>query len=167
MIVNYDEIGYSFIAKVLDENSRRLSRTRGGASDTTVSIEKRPLLLHGEELRLRSAENERVAQQFVFRSRWLPTPRNGKDVLSVLWQIEAITNGGLLPTSSRLRTWRATRGSAENPILLVDPEQLPAAIDRFSDVIQNRWGELQSDPVPLASWAECNRSHPGMILSGS
>ena len=58
MIADKGNASLQAISQILDENSIRLSRTRKGVSDTSASELKRPLLLTGDALKQRSAENE-------------------------------------------------------------------------------------------------------------
>jgi hypothetical protein len=154
MRFDYDAAGPGVVARVLDENSVRLSRTRSGVSDTSTSPEKRPLALAGEALRQRAAANERRVQEFLFRTRHDPAPRDGPEVLRLLWAVADLTNEGLLPSGQRLRTW-ASRPGPDGPAAdRTAPAELPAALDRFAAEVHRRWPELAGDPVPLASRAE-------------
>jgi hypothetical protein len=153
MRLNYDERDWRFLARILDENSARLSRTRSGVSDTSTCREaKRKLLLEGEALKAHSAANERAAQQFLFASRHDPPPRSGDEVLGLLWRVADTINAGLLPTADKLRRWDS-RPDPSAPAA-VAPEELPEALEAYAEVVCRRWRELADDPVPLASWAE-------------
>ena len=149
------------VSAVLNENSLCLSRTRKGVSDTSTSSRKQPLRLVGEELRRQSAGNEKRVHQFVCEARNSPPPRSAKEVRDLLFTIADMTNEGLLP-AGRLRTWpiganqkapqsgQAVSGAQAK----VEPERIEAGLEEFCEVVHRRWGELESDPVPLASWAE-------------
>lgn len=154
MRFNYDDVKWQFVARILKENSTRLSRTRGGESSTATSPEKQPLLLQGEALRRRAAANERRVQRFLFRSRHDPAPPDGKAVLDLLWQIADLTNDGLLPSTEKLRTWPSHPEPPAPPGNRVEPASLAAALEQFAGEVHRRWPELAVDPVPLASWAE-------------
>jgi hypothetical protein len=152
---NYNEVDWQFAARILDENSRRLSRTRGGTVDTSTSPEKQAPPLEGEALRRRAAENEQRVQKFLFESRNDPPPRDGQGVLDLLWQLADWTNAGLLTPAQRLRTWSSPPQPPAPPgSSRVAPEGLAEALRQFADEVHRRWPELATDPVPLASWAE-------------
>ena len=154
--IDYGQAGWPFIARIMNENSDRLSRTRKGVSDTSTSDVKRPLLLAGEALKRRSAENEERAQRYVFDVRSDPPPADGRDVLGILWGVADRTNDGLLP-SGKLREWaikRTPNGGANGVVDAVPVSGLEMALGRFADQIAARWSELACDPVPLAAWAE-------------
>ena len=170
MRFDYDRHGWTLIASIMNENSLCLSRTRHGSSDTGTSEKKRPLLLSGEALKKRSAENETSVQQFLFANRKGPKPQDAEQVLQWLWQIADMTNDGLLP-AGKLRDWSiaagqfsATGDSVSGPEAKVPPEDLPRELATFSDIVFRRWDELADDPVPLAAWAEWElnggRLHP-------
>jgi hypothetical protein len=157
----YDTVDWSFLARILDENSRRLSRTRVGVNDTGTSTRKRPLRLQGDALRCQSAANEARVQQFLFRTRHDAPPADGPAVLALLWHLAELTNAGLLPPGATLREWPsyaelpATPGRAVlRRVARLAAAELPEALDRFADVVARRWAELAGDPVPLAAWAE-------------
>jgi hypothetical protein len=154
--------GAELVARILDESSRRLSRTRSGVSDTRTSSSKQPLLQAGDALRQRAAENERRVYRFLFDTRKHLPPASGEAVLQILLTVADMTNDGLLP-DGRWRTWPigawapAADGSAtaiSGPEAKVPPELLPEATRSFCETVQGRWRELGHDPVPLASWAE-------------
>jgi hypothetical protein len=151
---DYDQAGWQVVARILDENSTRLSRTRGGVSDTTTSSKKQPLLLQGEALRRRSAENERRVQHFLFESRHETAPRDGAALLELIWHVAELTNEELLPSPRMLRAWPSERLPPGPPGSRTNPAELPEALKQFADEVQRRWPELAQDPVPLASWAE-------------
>jgi Fic family protein len=162
MRFRYDAVNWRFIARILNRNSRLLSRTRGGRSDTSCSKLKLPLLFSGEELRRRSALNERDVHRFIFATREESPPAEGTDVLTLLWAIANLTNRELLPPGvGRLRGWPMASdhlvfgdGPGGGAVFKIPPEELPTALDQFADTIHERWQELDKDPVPLASWAE-------------
>src|SRR4051794_36770259 len=99
----YDGKDWRFLSRLLSENSRRLSRTRSGISDTSTSTIKRPLLLAGQQLADRVVANEERVHQFIYSSRKGP-PQNGAEVSRLLWTVADLTNDGLLP-EGKLRTW--------------------------------------------------------------
>jgi hypothetical protein len=153
MRLNYDVYDWRFLARILDENSVRLSRTRSGVSDTSTNREaKRKLLLEGDALKARSAANERRAQQWLFDGRHDPPPRSAGEVLQLLWRLADTVNDGLLPTADKLRRWDSRPDPAAPP--RVAPDELPEALEAYAEVVWRRWPELAGDPVPLASWAE-------------
>jgi hypothetical protein len=154
MRFDYDAAGLSLVSLILNENSRRLSRTHAGVSDTSTSPAKQPLLLQGEALRRRAAENEEHVHQFLFDTRHAAPPRDPEQVLSLLWAIVDRTNEGLVPTGQRFRAWPSRSLPPAPDYERVSPEELPAALDRFAAEVYRRWQELETDPVPLASWAE-------------
>ena len=92
------------IAKIIDENNRRLSRTRSGVSDTSASHAKLPLLLSGEALRKQSAENEGRVCRFIADCRGEPAVADPAAVRQGLFVLADLTNAGLLP-AGRLRIW--------------------------------------------------------------
>jgi hypothetical protein len=154
MRFDYDAAGLSLVSRILNENSRRLSRTRAGVSDTSTSTAKQPLLLHGAELRRRAAENEEFVHQFLFEMRHVAPPRDPEQVLTLLWAIADRTNEGLVAPGHRFRAWPSRSLPPALAFERVNPEELPAALDRFAADVCRRWPELETDPVPLASWAE-------------
>jgi hypothetical protein len=157
---DYGAAGWSLVSRILDENSRRLSRTRRGTSDTGSSALKRPLRLSGEPLRVRAEKNEHLVHEFIFAAR-RARPKSGSSVRALLFAIADLTNDGLVP-DGRFRTWSigahqpsASGGAAvSGPEAKIEPADIPAAIDRFSATIHERWNELSVDPIPLAAWAE-------------
>jgi hypothetical protein len=161
MRFSYDGIDGAFLARIMDETSRRLSRTRGGVSDTSASEEKHPLLLNGEALRRQAAENERRVAQWIMDTRSDPPPADPAAVRQQLFVLADLTNTGLLP-AGRLRTWEVPYplrlpdddGHQPSPNRRIPPAELPGAIDAFCGTIHRRWGELSGDPAPLAAWAE-------------
>jgi Fe-S-cluster-containing dehydrogenase component len=157
-------VNWRFVALILGKNSIRLSRTRGGTSDTSTSLEKQPLLLQGEALQRRTEENERRVQQFLFDSRRQLPPQDGKAVLDLLWTLADLTNDGLLDDPRKLRTWPSHPKPPAPQGTRVEPAALRAELDKFADEVYRRWPELDVDPVPLASWAEWElnggRLHP-------
>jgi hypothetical protein len=133
------------VARILNENSIRLSRTRKGVSDTSTSTAKRSLRLMGDLLKQRSAENEARAHEFIWLGRNGAAPASADEVRRLLFELADITNDGLLP-AGRLREW---------PIAgKLPPEQVERGIDDFCRVVCSRWSELATDPVALAAWAE-------------
>ncbi len=154
MRFDYDAAGWEVAARILDENSARLSRTRGGVADAGVSPRKRPPPLAGAALALRVAENERRVQRFLFRACRLPPPPDGREVLRLLWAVAGLTNAGLVPPGRRLRDWPSRPEPPAPPGERTRPADLPAALGRFAGEVHRRWPELAGDPVPLASWAE-------------
>ncbi len=158
---DYDTVDWRLVSRILDENSRRLSRTRAGRSDTGSSALKQPLLLSGDALRARAAHNELKMHEFVWSTRRAGPPDNVDAVRSLLFEIADLTNDGLLP-AGRLRTWpigahqaSASGGVAvSGPEAKVAPDDIPEAVDAFCAIVHARWPELSVDPVPLASWAE-------------
>jgi hypothetical protein len=160
MYFNYDETDWRLIARVLDENSARLSRTRAGVSDTSTSDGKRKLLLEGKALRRRCAANEGRVCRLLFAARHEPPPQSPADVLELLWRIADTMNDGLVRPGDRLRQWPsyaevpAGAGLPARRVARRAPAELPAALERFTGDVHRRWGELAGDPVPLASWAE-------------
>lgn len=161
MRINYDEHDWQFLARILDESSGRLSRTRAGVSDTTASESKRPLLLSGDELRRQSAANEAAVIQWIMRVRKQAAPAEPAEVRSRLLTIAELTNRGLLPAGP-LRTWDVPYrkdplgddGYEPSPSRQIPATELDGAIDAFCRTVQARWSELQVDPVPLAAWSE-------------
>src|SRR5258708_3652685 len=160
MRFDYDSADWTFVSRILEENSRRLSRTHHGTSDTGTSALKRPLLLAGQELQERARANERSAHQFLFDSRKTEV-RCAEDVSSLLFRIADLTNEGLLP-EGRFRTWsiEANQRSLDGQRVVggiaakTPPAEIPGAIERFCSELSSRWDELAKDPVPLAAWAE-------------
>ena len=158
---DYDSTDWRFVSRILDENSRRLSRTRAGASDTGSSALKQPLLVSGDELRARAAANEHHVHEFIHATQWSKAPASPEAVRTLLFAISDLTNEGLLP-AGRFRTWpigahqpSATAAAAvSGPEAKVPPEEIPAAVDAFCATVHARWPELADDPVPLAAWAE-------------
>jgi hypothetical protein len=153
---DYSRVDWRFAARIMHENSARLSRTRRGVSDTQTSPEKLPLLLSGDDLGRRSAENEQRVHQFVAETALGPPPQSGMDVRDVLFSIADLTNAGLLP-AGRLRTWSTSyrpRFAAGGPVARVPHENLPEAVLAFSGGVFRRWPELEADPVPLYAWCE-------------
>lgn len=162
---DYGQVGWQLVARILDENNCRLSRTRAdGTCNTTTSPSKRRLLLAGGRLRRRVAGNERRVARLIHGSRLDPPPAAGEAVSELLWRVADLTNAGLLP-NGRLRTWlAASPARAAGCGARVAPEALPAALAEFAEAVHERWGELRGDPVPLAAWAEwqlnCGPLHP-------
>jgi hypothetical protein len=154
MQIDYDTVDLAFVTRILDENSRRLSRTRAGVSDASSSLEKRQVILEPEDLRKRSAENERKVQRFVFESHNDPPPPDGKAVRKLIWTIADMTNDGLLPTPHKLRVWSDCRDPLAKGVTRINADDLPEALERFANNVSQRWHELSHDPVSLASWAE-------------
>jgi hypothetical protein len=146
---DYGAAVWQLVARVLNENSLRLSRTRKGVSDTSTSAAKLPLRLAGDELRRRSEENERRTHRFLFESRDDAAPAGGAEVAKLLWAVADLTNDGLLP-AGKLRTWPIAGATG----VKVPPDDLPGALASFCDAVHRRWPELAADPVPLATWAE-------------
>src|SRR5579864_826678 len=170
MRFDYDCHDWTFIGRILNENSLRLSRTRQGKSDIGTSGKKLPLLLSGAALRARSAWNEEQVQQFLFSTRQAPKPENPEQVQQLLCTIADLTNDRLLP-AGKLRDWpiaaeqvTASGEPVSGPEPKVPPEELPSELARFTLAVFERWDELQTDPVPLAAWAEWElnggRLHP-------
>jgi hypothetical protein len=170
MHFDYDRHDWTFIARIMDENSRRLSRTRCGRSDTSSSDNKLPLLLSGEALRARSACNEQQVQRFIFSKRQDPKPQNPEQLQQLLYAIADMTNDGLLP-AGKLRDWpiaaeqvSASGEPVSGPEPKVSPEELPSELQKFALAVFERRDELETDPVPLAAWAEWElnggRLHP-------
>src|SRR5262245_6257095 len=104
MKFNYGQVDLRFVARILNENSLRLSRTRKGVSDTQTSARKAPLRVVGDDLKTRSAENEQRVHRFIFVTRTDPPPGSIEDVKTFLLEIADLTNEGLLP-NGRFRTW--------------------------------------------------------------
>ncbi len=158
---DYDTVDWRLVSRILDESSRRLSRTRAGASDTGSSALKQPLLVSGDELRTRAATNERRVHEFIHAAREAKPPAGSEAVRTLLFTIADLTNDGLLPVG-RFRTWpigahqaSASGGAAvSGPEAKVAPDDIPEAVDAFCAIVHARWPELSVDPVPLASWAE-------------
>jgi len=148
---DYDRVDWRFAARILNENSLRLSRTRQGVSDTSTSTRKKPLALSAEALRRRSAENEARVHRLVFAGRDDPPPAGPAAVREHLFAVADGTNAGLLPEGP-LRTWPI--GGRDGKAPKVPPADLEPAIDDFCQRVFRRWGELATDPVPLAAWAE-------------
>ncbi|HVY68623.1 MAG TPA: hypothetical protein VHH73_01775, partial [Verrucomicrobiae bacterium] len=158
---NYDSVDWRYVAEVLGANSLALSRTRHGVSDTSTSAKKLPLLLTGEALKERAAQNEERACQFVFDARKGPDPQNPDEVKALLFGVADRMNEGLLP-AGRLRTWpigEKTVRLGDGPEQMISPakappEEVERAVEQFCAELWRRWGELAVDPVPLAAWAE-------------
>ncbi|HEV3145465.1 MAG TPA: Fic family protein [Gemmataceae bacterium] len=160
MRFDYQSHDWTIVARIMNENSLRMSRTRHGKSDTGTSEKKRPLRLSGEALQRRCAQNEERVQQFLFANRNGPKPRNAEQVLELLWTLADMTNDGLL-TAGKLRDWPISAQQLSpdgqpvaGPEAKVPPNELPAALADFSAAVFRRWEELPADPVPLAAWAE-------------
>jgi hypothetical protein len=145
MRCDYGARGLEFVSRILNENSLRLSRTRKGVSDTSTSEKKLPLRLSGEALRQRSAQNERETHRLLMQLREKSPPGTAAVVRDWLFAIADQTNDSLLP-AGRFREW-----PIENKLL---PEAVPGALDEFCATVHARWSELETDPVPLAAWAE-------------
>jgi hypothetical protein len=160
---DYDGVDWRFLSRLLGENSHRLSRTRSGVSDTSTSTTKRPLLLSGAQLAERVAANEERVHQFIYNSRKDPMPRDGADVLQLLWTLADLTNDGLLP-AGKLRTWPipevppesagANAHAGRTEPVKVAPQDIAAAMTSLGETLHRRWNELHNDVVPLAAWAE-------------
>jgi len=170
MQIDYDSVDWTFVSRILEENSRRLSRTHHGKSDTGSSALKRPLLLSGQELQERARANECAVHRFIFESRRLEivSPLHVRDVLI---RIADLTNDGLLP-EGRFRTWpiEANQRSVDGLAIVSGivakalPAEIPNAVDEFCKMLWCRWGDLLQDPIPVAAWAEWElnggRLHP-------
>ena len=150
----YDTVDWRFAARILNENSIRLSRTRAGESNTNTSREKQSLRLKGDALSGLAAKNEEDVHKHLFETRQAPPPNNGREVLDLLWKIADLTNAGLLPEDKKLRAWPSPYQPPGPSGNRVDHTELPAALEHFADLVYQRWEELAADPVPLASWAE-------------
>lgn len=158
---DYSRVDWRFVARIMDENSRRLGRSRKGESDTSTSKEKLPLLLIGDALKRRVMENEERVYQYIFETGVRFSPSKGNDVEKLLFSIADMTNEGLLP-AGRFRTWpiRAHQPSVygdqpvSGPEDKVPSQDLKTAITSFCETVWQRWSELDSNPVPLAAWAE-------------
>jgi hypothetical protein len=160
MRFDYDKVDWTFVSRILDENSRRLSRTRSGRSDTGTSALKRPLLLSGEALKEKAKENERAVHQFLFQHRHAALT-GAREVGELLFQIADQTNAGLLP-EGRFRTWpiearqRSVDGGAavSGPVSKIAPEAIAESVDRFCDDLWRRSSESKEESIALAAWAE-------------
>lgn len=159
MLFDYDSVDWRFVARIMDENSVRVSRTRAGISDTSTSAGKRKLLLEGDRLKERSAANEEQMQRLIFEMRHVEAPKNAARVLDLVWQIADTVNAGLVRPDNRLRQWPsyaelpAVDGRPARRAARRAPAELCEAMDQFAELIVFRWKELSADPVPLASWA--------------
>ena len=76
----------------------------------------------------------------------VPDPVRAEEVEGYLKAIAEITNDGPLPEGAWYREWDIPR--------TVAPAQIAAAVRDFAAEVFRRWGEIKSDPVPLAAWAE-------------
>jgi len=160
---DYEAVDWRFIAGIMNRNSLRLSRTRKGRLDTGSSNAKTSAGLSGDELKRRSTWNESRAFQFLYETRNAPAPTHAADVRALLDRVASMVTEGLLPDPEQpLRTWeiganqRSTDG--KEPVAggeaKVSPEDLPAAMDAFCAEVHQRWGDLVTDPVPVAAWVE-------------
>jgi hypothetical protein len=158
---DYGQVDWTFIARIMTENNRRLSRTYKGQSDTGTSAEKLPLLLSGDALKEQVEQNEREVHKFIHAQRNAEAPSCAADVQKLLFHIADLTNHNLLPDGG-LRTWpiepnqrSLTSGEViSGPAAKVPPEKLETAIAEFAETIWDCWREIAQDPVPLAAWAE-------------
>lgn len=160
--IDYDDRDCQLISRILQENSRRLSRTTSGFSNTQTHSRKLPLRFTGESLKEKARENEHAVGKWIYATRNDPPPHSRSDVLTLIWKVCDGINAELLPTKERLRCWpigtyqKSLDGS--NPSgrtePKLDPDRLPEAMDRYADVLLERWSELSTEPVPLAAWAE-------------
>jgi len=69
MKFDFDSVDWTFVSGILEQNSRRLSWTHQGKSDTGSSAQKLPLLLAGDALRERAQSNERAVHRYIFENR--------------------------------------------------------------------------------------------------
>jgi len=160
MRFDYDFVDWTFVSRILEENSRRLSRTHHGRPDTGTSASKLPLLLSGEALKEKTIANERTVHQYIFENRNAQI-ESATHVRDLLFRIADTVNEGLLP-SGRFRTWpilanqRSLDGRTQvsGPQDKVPPEEIPAAVDQFCEAVWRRLEELAQDPFALAAWAE-------------
>lgn len=139
------DVNEEHFRKVIAENSRRMSRTRGGKADTSTSMQKHPLLLDGSALACRALENESKAIEAVVAHSPRILDAKVRDIEEILRELGRIVSDGLLPAG----LWRAWDIAGKVPV-----EQLGAAISSFNRKLCERIHELKSDPIPLAAWAE-------------
>lgn len=161
MRIDYTTGGLDLVSSILDANSQRLSRTRGGVSDTSTSAEKERLTVSGNELAEQSRKNEARVHALLFERRDSFNPQGPADVLQLLLEIADGTNDNLLP-SNRWRRWDVPshgegRDEFSQRALLsaaIPFTSVEAALEEFVQVVFEHWSTLEADPVPLASWAE-------------
>lgn len=146
-LFDYSRVDWQFVSNILNSNSIALSRTRHGISDISSSLLKKRLLLVGEELQKKSAENEVSVHSYIFKIR-NASPACANNIFSILSEIADLTNSGLLPRG-RWREW--SLDDIDTPI---NPLNIEGLVLDFCNIIYNRWSELFVDPIPLVAWAE-------------
>jgi hypothetical protein len=92
------------------ENSRRLSRTRGGVADATASSLKK-ISLTGERLSDRARSNEEVAANLVWSIASADGSLTSAGLLKELMAIASAVNDGLVPAGKLFREWIPPEGS--------------------------------------------------------
>lgn len=159
--IDYTQVDWRFVSRIMRENTLRLSRTRQGKSDTGSAKKKEPLLLSGEALKEKVINNEEMVHQYVYSANCEAIPQSGEGVEQILYAIADIANEGLLP-KGRFRTWEIHAnqqsvtggGAVSGPEAKVKPGELPQAVAYFCSEVSRCRDELGGDPVPLAAWAE-------------
>jgi hypothetical protein len=152
---NYSATDECLISHILDSNSKILSRTRHGTSDTSASSLKKPQRLLGMELVKRSAENERRAYSFLCATSGQALPKSSGNWRHLLFEIADIVNDGLLPAGP-LREWnlKSFAHASSGPSERVPASSLECEIDVFCEQLSGYEKELLLDPVPVAASIE-------------
>lgn len=138
----------------LELSESRLSRTRTGKSDTRASKSKRPLLLSGEALALRSAANAQNLHRLLLELSKLSAPACVEQLAETLRRIEDTVNDGLLP-GGRYREWELSYADAGADFSRKIPQvEVAQAMESFVQELFWRWSSLPVQAVEVAAWAE-------------
>lgn len=143
----------TYLLQALEGNDQALSRTAAsGASDTTVSVEKKPLRLRGEAL-MQAVDRNRAATARFIEGLTAENLTSGKDLHALILAIAGLTLHGLLPAGI-YRSWDLPEDRLYGP--LEDSQRISIhEIDRrllqVSDEIVT---VVRHDPFTAASIAE-------------
>lgn len=125
-----------------------ISRTFKGISDTSSSELKEKLLLEGDALKEKVAENFRSA--ILGLAERIPLQLNCvEDVRNLVLQIWRSLNDGLVPEGrSPWRSWET--GVPAHP----HPDEIQAGLDKFAEDLIARYNTPDRDSLAFAAWIE-------------
>jgi len=124
----------------------KISRTFGGESNTDVSQDKLPLLISGEALKDRVAENFFNAAAFA-HSCFLAGIKSPAEMERVIFLTTLHANRGLVDESlGFFRSWPGHEGQPA-------PDNLPQAFSEFASTLLEKLSQ-SADKVEVAAWIE-------------
>src|SRR5438270_4724285 len=139
MKIDYEKLGLGAFERVVDENSRRLSRTRSGVFDTSSSSSKKAPPIEDRQITEMAEENERLVYRGIYRERNCPPPADVEGVRGLLFGIADGVNKGLVGNPRALRDWDLQKGRQGvrdvQSGFRVPPAYLYRALDQFAGTV--------------------------------